>query len=289
LEQVNEINTPNKRMFATTHKSRIEQDEQELAELIALEKQKLEATKNEKDESNEEPRQRDEKSNDQKTESVLEGNVWEKRYKDAQRYITKLKGEIEVVKKHGQPLQEAPKTKEEIEAWMQKYPDVAAIVKTIAREQASENSRDIREQMEKLEEMRTEAIIAKTEAAIVRVHPDYFEIKDDSEFHKWAEDLPTAMQAVLYDTIDDPKGVSKIISLYKAESGTSLNSDPDRAAASAVSRKGAKSEGTTSTRNYDYTESQLAAMSDDEFARQHDKIMEARRLNRIKMDISGKK
>lgn len=288
MKHVTEINTP-KRMFATTHRSRIEQDEQELAELIALEKQKLEGTSNEKDESNEEPRERDEKGDVKKAEPVLEGNVWEKRYKDAQRYITKLKGEIETVKKESRPLTEAPKTKEEIEAWMQKYPDVGAIVKTIARDQATENSKDIREQMEKLEEMRTEAIIAKTEAAIIRVHPDYFDIKDDPEFHKWAEELPTAMQAVLYDTIDDPKGVAKIISLYKADSGTASNIDPDRAAASAVSRKGSKSESTTSTRNFDYTESQLANMSDDQFARDHEKIMEARRLGRIKMDISGKK
>lgn len=278
-------NTPRKVMMSpSSGKNRqIEEAERELAELLANRGKEAEAPETEEQEE-EEPQKAAEPAKEKPAETG-----WEKRYKDAQRYINKLKDEIKSLESKTATVAKPPKSKEEVEAWMKKYPDVAAIVETIAAEKAEGLYGPMSEQMERFEEMRIEGIIARTEATILKSHPDYLEIKDDNAFHSWAEDLPKAMQSVLYDTIDDPKGVVKIINMYKLENDISTDtSSSDRTAAQAVRTRGQKSEAKTNRGSYDFLESEIERMPMEEYSKNEQKIREAREKNRIKYDISSR-
>jgi hypothetical protein len=282
-EQIVVDNTPKRVMMVSPSggRNKIEEAERELAELLANRGKVEEPTLEVEDEE-----QPEEPKVAEAPKPVEQG--WEKRYKDAQRYINKLKDQIKELETKTTAVAKPPKSKEEVEAWMKKYPDVASIVETIAAEKAENLYGPMSAQMEQFEEMRIEGIIARTEATILKTHPDYLEIKEDNTFHTWAEDLPKAMQAVLYDTIDDPKGVIKIINMYKLENGIVNDRDDDRIAAQAVRPKGQKTEAKTNRGSYDFLESEIERMSMSEYAKNEAKIREAREKNRIKYDISGR-
>jgi hypothetical protein len=54
-----------------------------------------------------------------------------------------------------------PKSDEDIEAWATKYPDVAAIVETIAIKKAREQSAGLEERVKEIDEMRAKLLVKK--------------------------------------------------------------------------------------------------------------------------------
>ena len=80
-----------------------------------------------------------------------------------------------------------PKSDEDIEQWAKDYPDVAAIVETIAMKKASEQSSALEERIKAIDEMQNSATKEKAEAELMRLHPDFDTIRDSDEFHEWAE------------------------------------------------------------------------------------------------------
>ncbi len=112
-----------------------------------------------------------------------------------------------------------PKSEDEIAEWTKKYPDVAGIVETIADKKARERSSDLDKRLENIEKMRIEATKEKAEAELMRLHPDFSQIREDDAFHDWAEDQPKWVQDALYENVDDAKSVARVIDLYKIDAG----------------------------------------------------------------------
>ena len=83
-----------------------------------------------------------------------------------------------------------PKTDEELEAWTKEYPDIASIIETIADKKSKSAAKDIEDRMIELEEMRQNAHRDKAEAELVKMHPDFIEIRQDDTFHNWAKEQP---------------------------------------------------------------------------------------------------
>ena len=75
-----------------------------------------------------------------------------------------------------------PKSDEEIGEWTKKYPDVAAIVNTIADKKASEKAKELDDRVKQIEEMRYTATRDKAEAELMALHPDFAEIRESDEF-----------------------------------------------------------------------------------------------------------
>ena len=76
-----------------------------------------------------------------------------------------------------------PKSDEDIEAWATEYPDVAKIVETIAMKKAREQSAELETRIQKIDEMSVEAKKEKAEAELMRIHPDFSDIRDLSLIH----------------------------------------------------------------------------------------------------------
>ena len=81
-----------------------------------------------------------------------------------------------------------------LKQWAKDYPDVAAIVETIAMKKAREQSAALEERVKAIDEMQLSATKEKAEAELMRIHPDFGEIRDSDEFHEWAEEQPKWVQ-----------------------------------------------------------------------------------------------
>tara|TARA_X000001388_G_C2227093_1_gene121552 strand:- start:993 stop:1940 length:948 start_codon:yes stop_codon:yes gene_type:complete len=206
--------------------------------------------------------------------------------KDWKSRIEKLEAQLE--KAAGKEFT-LPKTKEDVESWAKKYPDVAAIVEAIAEDKAQKQTLDLDERLKEVEAMRLDARKQKAEAELLSLHPDFAEIRADEAFHEWAGNLPKAMQNALYDDEYDAKSVARVIDLYKADNGISSkpHKSGDKSAASSVkARSSAKPEENESASFL--RESQIAKMTAREYEKRMDEIQEAMRSGKFIYDLSNK-
>ena len=259
-----------------TQEERVKRDEEELEELIK-------ARDGEVEEVEAEPTSAEEKT-------------FKKRYSDLRRHQQKqaeefktelaaLKSQLESATKKEMKL---PKSDEDIEQWASEYPDVAAIVETIAMKKAREQSSALEERLKAIDEMQLSATKEKAEAELMRLHPDFDEIRDSDDFHTWAEDQPKWVQDALYENDNDARSAARAIDLYKADMGiTSKKATTDKDAAKSVSTKNSRSKPQENESSTYLKESQVQKMSPQEYEKRSDEIMEAIRSGKFIYDVSG--
>jgi hypothetical protein len=204
--------------------------------------------------------------------------------KDWEAKFEKLQGQLEKATKNELVL---PKSKEEIEAWTAKYPDVAGIVEAIAENKAAEKASSLDSRLKEIEELRVQAKKEKAEAELMSLHPDFEEIRSSDEFHNWAEKQPKVIQDALYENSEDAKSVAVAIDLYKSHKGIKFkpNNSADKAAASSVKSKSRTTVNDDESKNF-WRESTVAKMSDKEFEKHHEEIHEAQKSGKFIYDLS---
>jgi len=295
--------------------ARIKQDEEELAELIKQAKAAkgiIDEESTEDQPSSEEPeaepvqaesdtKQKEEpkaEAQEDETELSPEEKNFKKRYGDLRRHHQKKEEEFNAkiealeaqLNKAAKQELVLPKTDEELEAWSKEYPDVAAIIESIADKKSKNAAKDLEERMAELEEMRFDAQRNKAEAELVKIHPDFIEIRQDDTFHDWAKEQPKWVQDALYENMDDAKSVARVIDLYKVDKGITNKKKPkpeEKAAASSVKTKSAATPEPDETSKY-IRESEVAAMSIKEYEKRAEEIMEAQRSGNFIYDITRK-
>ena len=263
-----------------SQEERIQKEEKELEQL--LKEQKGEAEEPEEKEA--EPTSAEEKT-------------FKKRYSDLRRHQQKqaeeLKKEIESLKTQlsvaAQKEMKLPKSDEDIEQWAEEYPDVAKIVETIAIKKAKEQNAALEQRMKAIDDMQISATKEKAEAELMRLHPDFDEIRDSDDFHMWADEQPKWVQDALYENDNDARSAARAIDLYKADKGikSEKKAKKTKGAAEAVSGKGSRSAPQTEESSTYLKESQVQAMSPQEYEKHSDEIMEAIRSGKFIYDISG--
>ena len=271
---------------------RIKKDEEELQELLKAKEQGGQPAEEVKEVPDTEETN-EAKSEDQNLSK--EEQSFKKRYGDLRRHMAdKDKKTEERIKALEDQLSKAaknelvlPKSEDEIAEWTKKYPDVAGIVETIADKKARERSSELDQRLENIEKMRVEAAKDKAEAELMKLHPDFSQIREDDKFHDWADDQPKWVQDALYENVDDAKSVARVIDLYKIDAGISTKkSDSKKSAASAVNTRSKASPTADESNNY-IRESQVDKMSDKEYAKNQEAIMEAMRTGKFVYDLSG--
>ncbi len=183
----------------------------------------------------------------------------------------------------------APSSDEDLEAWIAKYPDVASIVQTMAEKVANERFKGADQEIEELRTMRIEAKKEKAEAEIRKKHSDFDEIKVADEFHDWAEEQPKWIQDAIYENLEDPLALIRAIDLYKADKGltTSAKKQKEKEAAGSIINKSSRVVVESDEGSFTFSESQVNKMSDKEYEKNEDKIMEAMRSGKFLYDMSG--
>ena len=226
-----------------------------------------------------------------------EEKTFKKRYSDLRRHQQKqseeFKKEIDELKRQlsaaAQKEIRLPKSDEDIEEWATTYPDVAAIVETIAMKKAREQNTALEERMKAIDDMQQSATKEKAEAELMRLHPDFGEIRDSDDFHEWADEQPKWVQDALYENDNDARSAARAIDLYKADKGikSEKKSTKDKGAAQAVSTKGTRNSPQSDETSSYLKESEVQKMSAAEYEKHSDEIMEAIRTGKFIYDVSG--
>ena len=235
----------------------------------------------------------------EETEAEPEGaeeKTFKKRYSDLRRHqqqqaddfkkqIAELRGQLDAATKKEMKL---PKSDEDIEQWAKEYPDIAAIVETIAMKKASEQASALEERIKAIDEMQSSATKEKAEAELMRLHPDFDDIRDSDEFHEWVESQPKWVQDALYENDNDARSAARAIDLYKADMGIGKKKPKsDKEAAKSVSTKDSRSKPQENEESTYLKESEVQRMSPKEYEKRSDEIMEAIRTGKFIYDMSG--
>ena len=283
--------TPKKTAFMdkrSTHEERIKKDEEEL-EFLKKQAQGEAET--------EEPVPAEEKAEDEEKPKNAEEKTFKKRYGDLRRHsqekekqfqkqLDDLKSQLEKATKKEIKL---PKTEAEIETWAKDYPDVAAIIETIAIKKAKEQSDALEQRIKEIDELNAQTSKEKAEVELLRIHPDFAEIRESDDFHEWADEQPKWVQDALYENSEDARSAARAIDLYKSDRniGKEEKNNSSKEAAKAVSTKTQKTIPDTESKNSVIRESEVQRMSADEYDKNSDVIMEAIRAGNFVYDISG--
>mgnify|MGYP003636207109 FL=1 len=278
--------TPKKAMFMNrpySQEERVKRDEEELARLVEEQKGTDETSKEETS-SEEEPTNAEEKTF-KKRYGDLRRHTQEKE-KQFQKQLDDMKEQLAKATKKEMKL---PKSDEDIEAWATEYPDVAAIVETIAMKKAKEQSLALEGRIKEIDERDANSVKEKAEVELMRLHPDFDTIRDSDEFHEWAEEQPKWIQDALYDNDNDARSASRAIDLYKADKGIGKEAPTksNKSAALEVKTKSTRTIPDAENKGAKIRESAVQKMSAQQYEKQADTIMEAIRSGNFIYDISG--
>ena len=267
------------RKYSNEDKRKME--EEELEQLIA--EQKGETTEATEEVVEAEPANAEEKS-------------FKKRYGDLRRHMQdKEKDWDDKLATIQRQLEEStkqeiklPKSDDDIEAWAKQYPDVAAIVETIAIKKAREQAAGLEERVKEIDEMKADATRKKAEVELMTAHPDFGEIRDDDAFHDWVDEQPKWVQDALYENSSDSRSAARAIDLYKADMNiqTKKPASNNKDAARSVNSRSNATPDSEDSKNV-FKESQVNKMSAQQYEKASDAIMESIRTGKFIYDMSG--
>ncbi len=284
---------------------RIEEEEAEIAKLEAeargekvaesessgenTEDTQVQAT----DDSKQEETKETQEAQEDDSSLSAEEKSFKKRYGDLRRHMQEKEKEwnerLESLEKNkAKQSIVPPKSTEDIEAWAKEYPDVAGIVEKIASEKAKEMFSKAESRLKELDEAHNEALRMKAENVIRKSHDDFDELRQSEAFHNWAEEQPKWVKDALYENMDDPASVIRVIDLYKVDNGMTpaAKRDSKKAAASTVT-KGTRTSIDAKGVSGQIKESDVAKMSTKEFEDRQDEITEAMKSGKFVYDVSG--
>ena len=281
-----ENNTPKKAMFMNrpySQDERIKKDEEELSRLVKEQKGTSE-TNEEKETSEAEPTNAEERTF-KKRYGDLRRHTQDKE-REFQKQLDEMRVQLEGATKKEMRL---PKSDEDIEAWATEYPDVAKIVETIAMKKAKEQSLELEDRIKKIDERDANSVKEKAEVELLKLHPDFGDIRDSDDFHEWADIQPKWVQDALYENDNDARSAARAIDLYKSDKGISkpTKSKNDKGAAAEVGTKSARTKVDATESGKKILESVVQKMSAQQYEKQADVIMESIRSGNFIYDVSG--
>ena len=218
-----------------------------------------------------------------------EEKVFKKRYDDLKRHydstVNKHKEETTRLKTQLEEKAESfklPKTKEEIEAWRNKYPDVYDVISTISATQASEKAKTVETKMKDLEAAQANVAKDKAEVELSKIHPDFSDIRADEKFHEWVSTQTPEIQGWLYDNTSNAKLAARAIDLYKMDAGITKKAKVD------IKKEASKSVTSTTKKEIEagdkkiWSVAEIAKMKPHEFLKNEKEIDLARQEGRIR-------
>ena len=285
VEQVKVVSGFAKR---NANKKRIEEEDAELAELMKAKEEAPEEQEAQAEQVDTEP---------EPEPTTAEEKTFKKRYGDLRRHSQKQETDLQKQIEELRIQLEAstkkeiqyPKSEDELNEWIKKYPDIAKIVETIAMKKAHEQTSEFESKFKQIDEMKQEAQRDKAEAELMRLQPDFEQIRETDEFHNWVEEQPKWVQDALYDNGDDAMSASRAIDLYKADMGITAKkkSSTDKEAAKAIGARLERSAPEGNEAKSYIKESDVDKMTAQQFEKAQAEIAEAIRTDKFIYDVSG--
>ena len=220
---------------------------------------------------------------------------YKKRYDDLKKHydtkVNEFKQEIADLKTAMQSPQAQmpegvpmPKTPEELQAFKDQYPEVFEVVQTVSSLQAESQLSELRNELGTIKEREKQLEKQKAYEELLRLHPDFDDIKGDDKFLEWLGEQPESISDGIYKNNTDARWAARVLDLYKADTGqtTKKRTKSNKAsAADAVTRPVARDVKTTSGNTRIWKASEIGRMKPWEFEKLESELDTARQEGRI--------
>ena len=221
-----------------------------------------------------------------------EDRAFKKRYDDLKKHydstINKHKDELHSLRTQLESSTKqfvAPKSKDELEAWRKEYPDVYDMVETIAMDKATTQTADLEDKYKNLQLQQEQIAKEKAEVELLKLHPDFTEIRSQDSFHEWAAKQDPTIQGWLYENTSNAKLAARAIDLFKMDNGESKltkkeEKDVKKEAARAISKTRKSTESDIPKKKV-WTTSEISKLKAHQFEKLEKEIDLARLEGRI--------
>ena len=221
-----------------------------------------------------------------------EERVFKKRYDDLKRHydstLGKHKDEVRTLRTQLEQSSKQfvpPKSKDELESWRKEYPDVYEMVETIAMTKADSRASEMETKYQNLQVQQEEIAKEKAEVELLKLHPDFNDLRSKDDFHEWAAKQDPVIQDWLYENTSNASLAARALDLYKMDKGLGKYSkkeeqDVKKEAAKAVS-KTRKAETSDAPTKKVWSNAEISKMSVREYAKYEEDIDKAVREGRI--------
>jgi hypothetical protein len=231
-----------------------------------------------------------------KQQEPEESHDYKKRYDDLKRHydakVNEFKQEIGELKSavrsndvempNGIPM---PKTMEELQVFKEQYPDIFEVVQTVSAMQAQSQLSQLQEEIGVIKEREKSMEKEKAYAELLRLHPDFDELKGSAEFLEWLDEQPESLSDGIYKNNTNARLAARVIDLYKADKNISTKPKQTRSkrddAAAVVTRQAPKEVSVRDTNGKIWKASQIAKMKPHEFEKFEGELDLARSEGRI--------
>ena len=219
---------------------------------------------------------------------------YKKRYDDLKTHYDSRLNEFKVREQEliqeavsNRPEYKAPKSAEELEEFKNEYPDVMAVVETVAHLQSESKTKVLEERLSALQNRENELIRKDAEKNLREKHPDFDEIRNSDEFQEWANSQPKSIKDWIFNNPSDATLASRALDLFKKDIGldgqqvTQPKSNSKQTKQSAADMISTKTTSVEPNQQRVWSEREITAMSVAEFDKYESEISDAMQEGRI--------
>ena len=241
-------------------------------------------------EETQETSQDDEETISLKTEIKTEEHDYKKRYDDLKKhYDSKLhewREEREALVVEGQSQPQISEEDADLESFRESYPDVYNAVATLSAKKSSEEVQELRGEIERLTQREEHLKVKSAYQELLALHSDFAEIKKSDQFKEWLDKQPPSIADGITNNNDDVQWASRVLDLYKADTGSKQKrgrprKDASRAAEAVTSTRTVNVSASSGNNKKVWTTSEIRKLKPHEFDKLEKEIDQANAEGRI--------
>jgi len=185
------------------------------------------------------------------------------------------------------PDYKAPKSAEELERFKNEYPDVMAVVETVAHLESESKTKVLEERLSALQTRENELVRKDAEKNLREKHPDFDNIRNSDDFQEWAELQPESIKDWIFNNPDDATLASRALDLFKKDIGLDVSqvrqtkSNSRQTQQSAADMISTKTTSVSPNQQRVWSEREISALSMAEFDKYESEISNAMQEGRI--------
>jgi len=159
------------------------------------------------------------------------------------------------------------------------------MVETIAMNKADSRAKEMETKYQNLQVQQEQIAKEKAEVELLKMHPDFNDLRSKDDFHEWAAKQDPVIQDWLYENTSNASLAGRALDLYKMDRGLGKYSKKEeqtakKEAAKAIS-KTKKAEASDAPTKKIWSNAEISKMSVNEYAKYEEEIDKAVREGRI--------
>ncbi len=230
-------------------------------------------------------------SRDEQTSEEENTSDYKKRYDDLKRHYD---GKLEEWRTEKEslltrlsspaPAVDAGESTADLESFRVQYPDMYNAIEQISSSQSEARVKNLEQQLDVIKEREKNLEKDRAYQELLRLQPDFEDLKSSDEFRKWLKDQPDSISDGVYNNATDAKWAARVVDLYKADVGLNKKSTRPRKnkdAAMSVSTPAAKEVVSVPGEKRVWKASEIGRMKPWEFEKLEQELDAARAEGRI--------